>query len=93
VGIIYKKPVIAIDLGGPKMTRKHYIEVAKILADVDVNQANRKELVDRFVTFFADDNARFSPSTFREFVADRVAEADRLADAAHLAKMVGRIDR
>ena len=48
------------------MTRKDYIEAARILRETDLAWVSRNELVDRFVTWFADDNPRFSPTKFRE---------------------------
>lgn len=48
------------------MSRKDYVEAARILRETDMPAELRFELVSRFVTMFADDNARFSSSRFRE---------------------------
>lgn len=47
------------------MSRKDYIEAARILSETEIPAEVRSQLVARFVTMFADDNARFSPSKFR----------------------------
>jgi hypothetical protein len=47
------------------MSRKDYIAAAEILRAVSMPDPARAELVSRFVTFFADDSPRFSPSRFR----------------------------
>jgi len=48
------------------VSRKHYNEAAQILRETAMPAETRSQLVARFVTMFADDNARFSPSRFRE---------------------------
>lgn len=48
------------------MSRKDYVEAARILRETPMPSETRGELVARFVTMFADDNARFSPSRFRD---------------------------
>jgi hypothetical protein len=48
------------------MSRKDYVEAARILRDTPMPATTRALLVARFVTMFADDNPRFSPSRFRE---------------------------
>ena len=48
------------------MSRKDYVEAARILSETAMPSETRAALVARFVTMFADDNARFSPSRFRE---------------------------
>jgi hypothetical protein len=48
------------------VSRKDYIATAEILRAVSMPDEARAELVSRFVTFFADDNPRFSPSRFRD---------------------------
>ncbi len=48
------------------MSRKDYNEAARILRETAMPDETRSQLVARFVTMFADDNARFSPSRFRE---------------------------
>jgi len=48
------------------MSRRDYNEAARIIRDTPMPACVRQQLVSRFVTMFADDNARFSPSRFRE---------------------------
>jgi hypothetical protein len=48
------------------MSRRDYIEAARILRETPMETETRKQLVTRFVTMFADDNPRFSPAMFRE---------------------------
>jgi len=48
------------------VSRKDYNEAARILRETAMPAETRSQLVARFVTMFADDNARFSPSRFRE---------------------------
>lgn len=48
------------------MSRKDYVEAARILRETPMESETRAALVARFVTMFANDNARFSPSRFRE---------------------------
>ncbi len=48
------------------MSRKDYVEAARIISETPMSDELRAQLVGRFVTFFADDNPRFSPSRFRE---------------------------
>ena len=48
------------------MSRKNYIEAARIIRETAMPSETRAALVSRFVTMFADDNPRFSPSRFRE---------------------------
>lgn len=48
------------------MSRRDYIAIAEILRETPMESETRAQLVARFVTTFADDNARFSPSRFRE---------------------------
>lgn len=49
------------------MSRKDYVEAARIIREAAyLSQEARGRLVADLVTFFADDNARFSPSRFRE---------------------------
>jgi hypothetical protein len=47
------------------MSRKDYRGIAAILSETTMVAELRAELVARFVTFLADDNPRFSPTTFR----------------------------
>jgi hypothetical protein len=47
------------------MSRKDYVEAARIIRETAMSNETRAALVARFVTMFADDNARFSPSRFR----------------------------
>jgi hypothetical protein len=47
------------------VSRKQYNEAAQILRETAMPAETRAQLVARFVTMFADDNARFSPSRFR----------------------------
>ena len=47
------------------MSRKDYVEAARILRETAMPDETRAALVDRFVSMFASDNARFSPSRFR----------------------------
>jgi hypothetical protein len=61
------------------VSRKDYNQAARILRETALTSETRAALVARFVTMFADDNPRFSPSRFREAcepVADTV-EAGR----------------
>jgi hypothetical protein len=52
---------------GASMSRKDYREAARILREAEYLSAEaRSRLVASFVTLFADDNPRFSPSKFRE---------------------------
>ena len=55
------------------MSRKDYNEAARILRETAMSSETRAALVARFVTMFADDNPRFSPSRFRE-ACEPVAE-------------------
>ena len=48
------------------MSRKHYNEAARILRETPMAAELRAQLVSRFVSMFADDNARFSPTRFRD---------------------------
>jgi hypothetical protein len=49
------------------MSRKDYVEAARIIREASYLSAEaRTLLVSDLVTFFADDNPRFSPSRFRE---------------------------
>jgi hypothetical protein len=48
------------------MSRKHYVEAARIISETALTSETRAALVARFVSMFADDNPRFSPSRFRE---------------------------
>jgi hypothetical protein len=49
------------------MSRRHYIELARIVREASyLSDDARRRLVADLVTFCADDNARFSPSRFRE---------------------------
>jgi hypothetical protein len=59
---------VGLPLGG--VTRKDYVEVARILREADLSDEQRARLVARFVTFFADDNPRFSPTRFRDAVLE-----------------------
>ena len=61
---------MGLPLGGG-VTRKDYVEVARILREADLSDEQRARLVARFVTFFADDNARFSPMRFRDAALER----------------------
>lgn len=47
------------------MSRKDYVEAARILRETPMTSETRDALVARFVTLFADDNPRFSPTRFR----------------------------
>jgi hypothetical protein len=67
------------------MSRKDYVEAARILRDTPMPAETRAALVGRFVTFFADDNAQFSPSKFREAaypVEDKRDGIDRIEERA-----------
>lgn len=57
------------------MSRKDYNEAARILRETAMSAETRKALVTRFVTMFADDNPRFSPSRFREACEPVAAES------------------
>ena len=47
------------------MSRKHYVEVARIVREATyLDDDARAGIVSDLVTFFADDNPRFSPSRF-----------------------------
>jgi hypothetical protein len=49
------------------MSRKDYVAAARILREADyLSEEARARLVADLVTFFADENPRFSPSRFRE---------------------------
>ena len=48
------------------MSRKDYVEAARILSSVPMPAEVHSALVARFVTMFADENPRFSPPRFRE---------------------------
>ena len=66
------------------MSRKDYVEAARIIREEHMTKETRKRLVARFVTFFADDNPRFSPSRFREACTpspDEITAAWYAADA------------
>jgi hypothetical protein len=47
------------------VSRKDYVETARILRETVMTEELREVLVSRFVTMFADDNPCFSPSRFR----------------------------
>ena len=48
------------------MTRKHYVEAARIVREAEyLSSEARARLVSDLVTFFGDDNPRFTPSRFR----------------------------
>ena len=48
------------------MSRRDYLEAARIVREADyLTPAARARLVADLVTFFADDNPRFSPAKFR----------------------------
>ena len=51
------------------MSRKDYVEAARIIRETAMPSETRAALVARFVTMFSDDNARFIPSRFREACA------------------------
>lgn len=57
------------------MSRKDYVEAARIIRETAMASDTRAALVTRFVTMFADDNPRFSPSRFR---AAATPEGDRI---------------
>jgi hypothetical protein len=46
------------------VSRRNYIATAAILRDATLTPKQRQELARRFVTMYADDNPRFSPSRF-----------------------------
>jgi len=48
-------------------TRKHYLEIGKILRD----KKARKGEIDRYVAMFKKDNPRFDAQRFRDYVAGR----------------------
>ena len=48
------------------MSRREYNEAARIIRGTPMPAHVRAQLVSRFITMFADDNARFSPPRFRE---------------------------
>jgi hypothetical protein len=48
------------------MSRKDYVEAARIIPETAMSSETRAALVARFVTMFADENPRFSPSRFRD---------------------------
>jgi hypothetical protein len=55
------------------LTRKHYIELARLLREADyLTPEARGLLVGDLITFLADDNPRFSPSKFRAAVYNGV---------------------
>jgi hypothetical protein len=47
------------------VSRKDYVETARILRETPMKSETRSALVGRFVTMFANDNPRFLPSRFR----------------------------
>lgn len=67
------------------MTKKHYVEIAKTLADVDMDNALRAELVEKLSAVFAADNPRFDADAFTDaagvlYVTRRFYEDDRPAE-------------
>lgn len=49
------------------MSRKDYVEAARIIREAGyLSREARVRLVSDLVTFFADDNPRFSPARFRQ---------------------------
>jgi hypothetical protein len=52
------------------MSRRDYIATARILRKADLSPEQREALARRFVTMFADDNPRFSPSRFLAAVGE-----------------------
>lgn len=46
------------------LSRKHYIEVAKILADSDLSQEARRSIAKDLADYFKGDNARFDRDRF-----------------------------
>lgn len=65
------------------MSRKDYVAIAEILRETPMESETRAQLVARFVTTLADDNARFSPSRFREAATPEVDGTDEIARSAH----------
>ena len=73
------------------MSRKDYVEAARIIREASyLNAGARALVVSALVTFFAEDNPRFSPSRFREACAPLVAgslveerEAGRVRTPSH----------
>jgi hypothetical protein len=61
------------------MSRKDYNEAARILRETAMPAEVRSALVARFVTMFADDNPRFSPSRFRSAALESQDEGRRAA--------------
>jgi hypothetical protein len=47
------------------MSRKDYVETARVLRATPMTSETRAALVARFITMFADDNRQFSPERFR----------------------------
>ena len=58
------------------MTKKSYIEVAKILIDAKNeglirNCCDFDEIVDKFCVFFSHNNERFNKKIFKEYIKER----------------------
>jgi hypothetical protein len=61
------------------MSRKDYVEAARIVREAEyLSHDARTRLVADLVTFFADDNPRFSASRFRAACQPEPSERDRL---------------
>jgi hypothetical protein len=62
------------------MSRKHYVAAARIVRNAHyLTDQARARLVADLVTFFADDNQRFSPSRFRAACEPEQVEGRRAA--------------
>ena len=48
------------------MSRKHYVQIAKVIARMDLSDDQRRTLVDELAEMFSADNSNFRWSTFRE---------------------------
>ncbi len=68
------------------MSRKDYVAVARIIREAAyLSEEARGRLVAELVTFFADDNPRFSPSRFREACQPADVDARSALDRARAA--------
>jgi len=53
----------------PKFTKKHYIEIARLLGRAPITGSTREELIQAFSTLFLEDNDSFDFVRFRRMVA------------------------
>ena len=74
------------------MSRKDYVEAARIIREADyLTSEARARLVSDLVTFFSDENARFSPSRFRQACepVPRCTTCGRPADDGYVNERAG----